>query len=111
MECLRRPAVVVASARFGCRGLQGDAGWAGRRTLWAASPLFVGGRPCDCPGVLRARIRSCRVARLVSVGNEIAREVVLLDALLRVGRASRLLRGGDRGGWRGAVGGAGADRA
>src|SRR6266540_3782936 len=67
MGSLRRPVVVVASARSGCQGLQGDAGWAGRRTLWAASPLFVGGRPCDCPGVPRARIRSCRVARLVSV--------------------------------------------
>src|SRR6266511_2348926 len=70
MESLHRPAVDVASARSGCQGLQGEAGWAGRRTLWAASPLFVGGRPCDCPGVPRARIRSCRVARLVSVGSE-----------------------------------------
>src|SRR6266498_3906168 len=70
MESLHRPVVDVASARSGCQGLQGEAGWAGRRTLWAASPLFVGGRPCDCPGVPRARIRSCRVARLVSVGSE-----------------------------------------
>src|SRR3954462_9903422 len=53
------------------QGLQGDAGWAGRRvTLWAGSPWFVDGRPCDCPGVPRARIRSCRVARLVSVLDE-----------------------------------------
>src|SRR5436190_8713187 len=78
MECLRRRVVVVASARSGCQGLQGDAGWAGRRTLWAASPLFVGGRRCDCPGVPCARIGSCRVARLVSVSREPRVELVLV---------------------------------
>jgi hypothetical protein len=29
--------------------------------LWAERPQFVGGRPRECPGVLRARIRSCCV--------------------------------------------------
>ena len=41
--------------------------------LWAESPQFVVGRPCGCPGVLRARIRSCRFARrfsVVDVGRE-----------------------------------------
>src|SRR6266545_2278290 len=73
---------------------------------------FLGptGRPCDCPGVPCARTRSCRVARLVSVGNNRGVEVVF-DAFHRVGRPSRLLRGGDRRGGRGAAGGTGGDRA
>src|SRR5215207_7411869 len=42
-------------------GARGDR-WLGRpRLVWAASPWNVGGRPRDCPGVPRARIRSCRV--------------------------------------------------
>src|SRR3954451_8296096 len=109
VEPLGRPGCAVASACSGWQGLQGEAGWGGRATLWVVSPWFVGGRPCDCPGVPRARIRGCRVARLVSVIDD--RDGGGLDAVHRVRRASRLLRGGDRGGGSGAAGGAGANGA
>jgi hypothetical protein len=61
------PAPGLASWVVPGQGLLGEARL-GRPllSLWAASPLFVVGRPCDCPGVPRARIRSCRFARLVS---------------------------------------------
>jgi hypothetical protein len=61
--------VGLASPAVPGQGLQGETRL-GRPslTLWAASPSFVVGRPCDCPGVPRARIRSCRFAHLFSAG-------------------------------------------
>src|SRR5262249_28347235 len=69
-------------------------------SLWAASPLFVVGRPCACPGGPRARIRGCRFARLVSAFERLGGG---RDAIHRLGCAPRLLRGGDRGGRPGAA--------
>src|SRR6266536_2388619 len=61
------PGAGLASGAVPGQGLRGETRL-GRPslTLWAASPSFVVGRPCDCPGVPRARIRSCRFARLTS---------------------------------------------
>src|SRR6266540_360622 len=73
MESLRRLVVAVASARSGCQGLQGDAGWAGRATLWAATPRVVGGRPCDCPGV------PCAEAGVVRMAGRVETEPAALE--------------------------------
>src|SRR5262249_42214511 len=64
-----RPEAGLASLVVPGRGLWGETrlGWPSL-TLWAASPSFVVGRPCDCPGVPRAGIRSCRFVRLFCVG-------------------------------------------
>src|ERR1044071_2464237 len=82
-----RPEVGLASLAVPGQGLQGESRL-GRPslTLWTASPSFVVGRPCDCPGVPRARIRSCRFARLISAARSSERRVGMRFIALDVHR-------------------------
>jgi hypothetical protein len=80
---------------------------------WASSPCFLGGRPCDLPGCAVSTYRSLSFARWFSVcaGRWRGEQGEIGRQSDRVRRASRFLRGRDRGGWCGALGGSRRDDA
>jgi hypothetical protein len=65
VQCLSRPAGGVALARSGT-GASGETEVGQAVDSYGREPAICSWPPCDCPGVPRARIRSCRFARLVS---------------------------------------------